>query len=143
VYQGSSSVDHRGEVSVGFLTSHGDSFELFDFGEEVFDEMAPLVHDFVDLPRLSAPRSLRNDNLGAARVHFRDDPVRVKSLVRQQGVKANAIDQRCDANRIVPIAGQQPEADKIAKGVGQGEDFGRPAALRFADGLILSPPFAP
>src|SRR5882762_2211287 len=38
---------------------------------------------------------------------------------------------------------QQHEADEVAQGVGEGQDFGRHAALGFADGLALSPPFAP
>src|SRR5215210_3071038 len=41
------------------------------------------------------------------------------------------------------MAGQENEAHEIAKPVGEGEDFGRHAALGAADGLALSPPFAP
>jgi len=48
-----------------------------------------------------------------------------------------------DAYRIKAMAGQQNEAHQIAERIGEGEDFGRQAAFGAADGLALSPPFAP
>jgi hypothetical protein len=41
------------------------------------------------------------------------------------------------------MAGQEDEADEIAQRVGQRQNFGRYAAFGTADGLALSPPFAP
>ena len=41
------------------------------------------------------------------------------------------------------VAGQENEAYKIAQRIGQRQNFGRHAALGAADGLALSPPFAP
>jgi hypothetical protein len=41
------------------------------------------------------------------------------------------------------MAGQQDEANKIAERIGQRKDLGGHAALGAADGLALSPPFAP
>jgi hypothetical protein len=41
------------------------------------------------------------------------------------------------------LARQQNKARQIAQGIDQKNDFRRQAAARFADGLILSPPFAP
>jgi hypothetical protein len=41
------------------------------------------------------------------------------------------------------MTGQEHEADEIAQRVGQREDLGGHAALGAADGLVLSPPFAP
>jgi hypothetical protein len=43
----------------------------------------------------------------------------------------------------MPLAGQQHEADQIAERIDDHRDLRRQAAARFADGLILSPPFAP
>ena len=51
--------------------------------------------------------------------------------------------ERRNTDRIVAMARQQDEAHEIAERIGHREDFGRPAAFRLADGLILSPPFAP
>jgi hypothetical protein len=41
------------------------------------------------------------------------------------------------------MAREQDEPHQVPERVGQREDFGGPAALRFADGLIFGPPFAP
>src|SRR5690606_14706278 len=41
------------------------------------------------------------------------------------------------------VAGQENEAHEIAERIGEGENFGRHAALGAAYGLALSPPFAP
>src|SRR3546814_4051806 len=41
------------------------------------------------------------------------------------------------------MAGQQDEAHEIAECIGERQDLGRQAALGAADGLALSPPFAP
>jgi hypothetical protein len=47
------------------------------------------------------------------------------------------------AGDVVPLAWQEHEADQIAERIYDDRDFRRQAAARFADGLILSPPFAP
>ena len=66
-----------------------------------------------------------------------------KALSAINPLKGDTVDQRSDADRIETVAGQQNEADEIAERVGQRQYFGRHAALGAADGLALSPPFAP
>ncbi len=53
------------------------------------------------------------------------------------------VDDRLDADAIVPLAGHEDEANQIAERVNQRQDLGRQTAARSADGLILSPPLAP
>jgi hypothetical protein len=43
----------------------------------------------------------------------------------------------------VTLTRQQHEADQIAERIDERRNLRRQAAARFADGLILSPPFAP
>jgi hypothetical protein len=43
----------------------------------------------------------------------------------------------------VTLARKKNEADQVAQSVDERHGFGGQAAARFADGLILSPPFAP
>lgn len=76
-------------------------------------------------------------------VEFAVDPVAVESFVREQVLKVDASDERRHADGVVAVAGQEDKPDKVAERIRQREDFGRPAAFRLADGLILSPPFAP
>src|SRR5216684_1266933 len=44
---------------------------------------------------------------------------------------------------IEALSRQQDESDEVAERIGEGQDLGRHAALGLADGLALSPPFAP
>jgi hypothetical protein len=80
-----------------------------------------------------APRSFSRARQGVA----------VESLVGDQSREIEAGDERLDADAVVTLAGQQDEARQIAQGIDQSHDLGRQPAARLADGLILSPPFAP
>src|SRR5713101_1884902 len=86
---------------------------------------------------------LRNHDLGAALVEVGDDVVAVEGLVGDQRAELDALDQRRHADGIEALPRQQHESDEIAQSVGEGQDFGRHAPLGTADGLALSPPFAP
>src|SRR5439155_13779386 len=136
-------MDHGLKALVGFVGAQGDTLELLELAEEVLDQMTPFVHLGVDLERDGTARMLRDHDLGAALVEVGDDIVAVEGLVSDQGAELDALDQRRDSHRVVALARQQHESDKVAQGVGEGEDFGRHPALGLADGLALSPPFAP
>lgn len=69
---------------VCFAGSHGDAFELFEFTEEVLDQMPPFVYLGVNSELLGAARVLRDDDLRPARVEILDDPVRVEGLITEQ-----------------------------------------------------------
>ena len=140
---GGGEVDHCLETAVGLVASHCYAFEFFQFAEEILDQVAPLVNILVDVERLGAPWMLRDHDLRPAFVQVFDDPVGIKSLVGDQAVEFDVLDQGGDADGVKAMAGKQDEPHQITKCVGQREDFGGPAALRFADGLIFGPPFAP
>jgi hypothetical protein len=128
---------------IGFARAHGDALELLEFAEEVFDEVAPFVHLEVDGDRTDPLRPLRDDDFCPALVELLDDPVGIEGLVTQQSAELDAVDQRGDADGVIAISRQQHEAHQVAHGIRESEYLGRPAALRLAYGLILSPPFAP
>ena len=128
---------------VGFVGSHGNAFELLEPTEEVFDEMAPFVEFAIERQWFCASWVLRDDNLGTAGIEIGDDGIAVECLVGDQTSEIDAFDQRLDADRVEAMAGQELEAHKIAERVGQRQDLGGQATLGAADGLALSPPFAP
>lgn len=128
---------------VGFTSSHGDALELFEFHEEILDEVAALVDFRVDDQGHKALWPLRDADQRAACVHLRDDPIAVESLVGQQRVEADALDQWGHAHRVEAVSRQQDETDEVAERIRQRQDLGRPAALRLAYRLTLSPPFEP
>src|SRR5713101_9364416 len=86
---------------------------------------------------------LRNHDLGAALVEVGDDVVAVEGLVGDERAEFDPLDERWDADRIEALSRQQDESDEIAERIGERQDLGRHAPLGAADGLALSPPFAP
>src|ERR1700752_5455852 len=136
-------MDHGGEALIGLVGAHGDAFELLEPAEKVLDEMPPFVHLLIDGKGLCAARMLGDDGLGAARVKIGDNGVAVERLVGDQRVEGQSLDERRHAYRVEALSGQQHETHEIAERVGEGQDFGGHAAFRTADGLALSPPFAP
>lgn len=77
---------------VGFVASHGDAFELFEFAEEVFDEMTPFVNLGVDGDRFETIRTLGNDDAGATLIQLGDDPVGIEGFIRDQRAEGDAVD---------------------------------------------------
>ena len=136
-------MDGGAEAGVGFVGAHSDTFELLQLAEEVLDQVTPFVHVSVDRPLLGSALMLRDDDLGAPFVKIGDDGVAVESCVGDQRAEAQPVDQRRHADSVEPVAGQQDKAYEIPEGVGEREDLGRQTAFGSADGLALSPPFAP
>ena len=128
---------------VGFVASHGDALELFEFAEEVLDEVSPFVDFGVDLQGQPTLWHLGDDDLCTSFVQLGNNPVVVEGLVGDEAAELHVSDQRREAGRIVALAGQKDEPDQIAECVCEGQDLGGPAAFRLAYGLALSPPFAP
>src|SRR5882762_1102251 len=74
---------------------------------------------------------------------FMSSMIQLEGLVGDQTTEFDVFDQGRDADGVKAMAGEQDEPHQIPKCVGQRKDFGGPAALRLADGLIFGPPFAP
>ena len=51
-------MDHGIEARIRLVAAHGDAFELFQFAEEILDQVAPLVEVPVDAERRFAARHL-------------------------------------------------------------------------------------
>ena len=122
-------MDQGFEALISFAGAHGDALELFEFAEEVFDEVPPLVHLQIDVEGVEPFRPLRDHDLGPALVEFLDDPVGVERLIAQQRIELDPVDERGYSDRVVAISRQQHEAYQVAQGIGESEDLGRPAAF--------------
>jgi hypothetical protein len=105
--------------------------------------VAPFVDFGIDVEGLEPLWALGNYDASAPLVQFSDNPVGIECLVGDQRIELDAFDQRCNAHRVITLAGQQMKANQIAERVGERDNLGRPAALGLAYGLALSPPFAP
>src|SRR5215217_4571096 len=62
---------------------------------------------------------------------------------RRSAPRRRARRERRHANRIEALPWQEHEAHEVAERVGERQDLGGQAAFGAADGLALSPPFAP
>ena len=71
---------------------------------------------------------LRDDDPGAAPVEVGDNGVAIEGLVAEQGGELDTLDQRGDADRVEPVAGQKDEADQV------------PSASVSARILVVMPP---
>src|ERR671928_1592594 len=136
-------MDDGGVAGVGFVVAGGDGPELLQLGEGVLDQVAPAVHVAVEVDGGLAVGLGWDHRGGTATVEVRPEPVGVEGLVAEQGAEGDALDRRPHADAVVPLAGQQDEAHQAAERIDQGDDLGGQAAARAADGLSLSPPFAP
>jgi hypothetical protein len=136
-------VDHGGVAGVCLVVARCDAPECFEAAEEVFDQMTPLVHVEVARDALGTIGLGRNDGTSAACIEFGTNGVAVESLVRDERADLDAGDQGFDTNGVMPLTRQQHKARQIAERIDQSDDFGRQPAAGAADGLILSPPFAP
>ena len=127
---------------VGFVGAHRYALELFEFAEEVLDEMAPFVEVAIERKRLCAARMLGDNDLGAAGVEIGDDGVAVEGLVGDQAAERDAVEQGRDADRIETVARQEMEADQIAQRVGERVSLGVEFSLEVGAENSLSGTFA-
>ena len=141
--EGGNDVDHGGITRVGLFVACGDASEAFNLAEEILDEMTPLV--FVPVMRSMPARPLTkwDDSLDVLARQILAQPVRVECLVADKRQTVDASHESIEARDVVAIARQKHEADQIAQCIDDRRDLRGRSAARFADGLFLSPPFAP
>ena len=84
-----------------------------------------------------------NDSLDAPASQPLAQPVGIKRLVADDGQAGDAGHESVKASDVVMLARQEHEAHQIAERIDERRNLRRQAAARLADGLILSPPFAP
>ena len=127
------------EISGGFVVARSDGAELLELAEEIFDEMARLVHLFVEETREFAVALGRDDwRLARGEERLDDTLVGIESLVRQQSVSPHLGQQRVGTLQIMGLAWGQKEGDGIAQGVDQGMDFGAQPAFAASDRLVFT-----
>ena len=136
-------VDHRGEASIGLFVACGDAAKRFDLAEEVFDQMAPPVFLPVVRGMPACPLAKRDDSFDMSSRQALAQPMGVERFVSDKGQAINAGHENVKTRDIVAMARQQHEADQIAKRIDERRDLRRRTTARFANGLFLSPPFAP
>jgi hypothetical protein len=139
----SDDVDHRGEAGIGLFITCGDASERLDGAEEVLDDVAPLILFRVMRGVSSGPLAQRNHSLDVPASQTLAQPVRIERFIANEGEAADAGHEYVKACDVVTLAWQENEAHQVAKRVDERRNFCRQTPARLADGLFLSPPFAP
>ena len=113
----------RREARVGFVVTGGDAAELLELAEEVFDQMAPLVHLEIAGDR-GDPVGIGRDHGGRTPiVQIGADRVAVEGFVRQKSAKIEVRQKRGDTGAVVSLARQQDEPHEIAQRIDQRDDL--------------------
>ena len=112
------------ECGSSFIVSGGDGSVMFQFFEEIFDQMAGFVECFVIIAGLFAIGFWRNDRLNIYRTQSVNHPfVRIVSFVCKQNVGPDAADQNVRAVQIAGLSGCQVKCQRIAQSVAGRMDF--------------------
>ena len=136
--------DSRQEVVGALVVAGGDSSKVLEAAEHSLDQIARPVGFGVVIVRMFPGWVWRDDGFCTARGEPIAEFAGVIGAVRQQATAGPAdCQERARADQIVRIARRQDEGDRAACIVGQGVDFRRPSAARGANGVMMSPPFAP
>src|SRR3954469_25334691 len=119
-------MDHCREARVGFVVAGGDAAELLELAEEVFDQMAPLVH--LEVARDGGdPIGFGRDHGGrAAIVQIGADRVAVEGLVRQKSAEIEVRQKRGDTGAV--LSGSRTNRTRL------------PSASTSATILVVRPP---
>jgi hypothetical protein len=140
---GGNEIDHCGEAFVGLFVSRGNAPKRLEPAEKVLHEVPPLVFLAIMLRVAGCSGAQRNDRLNVAALQLFAQPTGVKRLVANQGEAIDAGQESVERGDVMPLTRQQHEADQIAESVNEDRSLGGQTAARPANGLILSPPFAP
>lgn len=86
----------------------------------------------------------RDDGLCAALFQPIAQRASIVGAVREQtATRPHDVEDSPCAGQIMDVARRERESDRPAEIVGQGVDFRRAPAARGANGMMMSPPFAP
>lgn len=136
-------MDHGCEGLVRFVASHCDSFELFDFTEEVFDEVTCAICMLVIGDFGNPVFALRDDGFGFLFCQLIAHSFNVESVVGKKSFEVCRFEQWRDTDRIIIFPRYQVKADKIPKRINHCDDFCHATCDTVAYSLAFGPPFAP
>ena len=139
--------DDGGVADVGFFAAHGNALEPLELADGLFDARSESIETLrkkaASLLGVFATRDHRRD---ATRKRGGAICVAVISLIGHRNARANVrtdVERGLELSAVARLAWAQVEVERMAVEIGFEVDFGREAATRAAEGLMLLPPFAP
>ncbi len=136
-------MDGGEEVARGFVIAGGDGAEEFEFGEEIFDQVASLVELFIVFPLHRAVGLGRNHrNLSGLLPGNQNPLVRIEASVGQQDVGLELRQQRIGPFQIASLPTGEMKAGRIAQSIHGSVNLGAQSAFAAPDGLVAAPFFS-
>src|SRR5215472_3248204 len=127
-------MDRREEISCGLVIAGGDGSELFEFAEEIFDQVACLVEFLVELAGCGSILPGRDDGGFSGGSQRLDDAlVGIESFVGDQQVGGDMWQQSIGPSQIMNLAWGKEKTQWVAKAIDQGVDLGAQSPLAAAE----------
>jgi hypothetical protein len=124
------------EVAVGLVVAGGDGAELFEFGEEIFDEVASLVDLPVEGLWVHAMSPGWDDGCyPACGQRFEHPFVGIEGTISDQYPGLEAWQEHVGRDNVRRLARRQCKGGWTTKPIDHGQDLGRQPPERTADGL--------
>ena len=146
-HQPTCKTDDGGVADVGLFAAHGDTLEPLELADGLFDTRPEFIETLgKEAASLLGVLTTRDHRGDATRTRCGAVCVAVISLVGHRDARADvwADVERClELRAVARLTWGQVEVERMAVEIGLEVDFGREAATRAAEGLILLPPFAP
>ena len=134
----SSELDSSEEVSGGFVIAGRNGAVLFEFAEEVLDEMARLVGLFVVMALdFTVPLWRDHRRLSCREQWFDHTLVGIEGFVCQQRIGRHLRQQRIGAFQIMGLTRRQHEGQRIAQSIDEGMYLGAQPAFAAPDRFVL------
>jgi hypothetical protein len=132
-------VDGGKEIFGGFVVAGGDRPELFEFAEEILDQVALFVEFAIEFTRRQAVWSGRDDGgFASRRQRVEDSAIGIEGAICDQQVGGHMRQQRISPGQVVRLSRGQQQAQRIAERVNQRMDLGAQTAAATAKCLVLS-----
>src|SRR5437016_12272062 len=132
-------MDAGEEVSGGLVIAGGNGAVLLELAVEILDEMACLVHFFIESTLVFAIALWRDHQVFSCRAKRFDHPlVGIEGFVCHQSIGLHLRQQRVGPFQVMGLAWSEQEGNRIAQGVDQGMDFGAQPAFAAPDRLVIA-----
>lgn len=141
---GGCKIDCAEEISGGFVVACGDGTILFEFGKEIFYQVAGFIEFFVVFPLFNAIGFWRDNTLNTRLLQkVKNALFRIKGFIREQGLYffKNSRQENIGALQIMRLSRREMKARGIAQSITGGVDFGGQSALAAPDGFLLADVF--
>jgi hypothetical protein len=131
-------VDGGEEVSRELIIARCNRSEVFECIEEPFDEIALAIEHKIAMPLDKAIGLGRDDRLDPPLLQGQDQAIGVISLVGEEGLRFDALQEKLCLAEVRGLARGQGEGDRIAQSIDEGVDFGGQSAPGASDGLVAA-----